>query len=335
MRSSGRRKLNTRRPALFVCLVLIMLALFCSCGEEEPSGPAQNTANTAQNAAPQNADPVPPENAASPAAPIVLEPEASGIYTEETAKAIIDYSHTQDGYVMVMFKEQTEKPLKAQIKCSRDTYTFTLAQGKWEVLPLGNGTDDYVVSVYENIEANKYAVVATVSFSALIKDEFAPFIRPNQYVNYLDAPNTLKKAAELTAGRTDALSQVEVVYNFVVGTMTYDDELARTVKSGYLPVLDDVLARMKGICFDYASLMTAMLRSRGIPCKLVVGYAGEAYHAWISVWSETEGWIDNAIFFDGKEWHRMDPTFASTGHKDKAVMQYIGDGSNYSEKYFY
>ena len=32
--------------------------------------------------------------------------------------------------------------------------------------------------------------------------------------------------------------------------------------------------------------MTGMLRSQGIPSKLVVGYAGTAYHAWISVWTE-------------------------------------------------
>ena len=135
--------------------------------------------------------------------------------------------------------------------------------------------------------------------------------------------------------RSDTLEKVEVVYNFVVGNFSYDSELARNVKSGYVPVLDDVLASYRGICFDYAAVMTAMLRSQGIPCKLVVGYAGEAYHAWISVWTEEEGWIDEAIFFDGTTWHRMDPTFASTGRNDPSIMKYIGDGSNYQEKYFY
>ena len=59
--------------------------------------------------------------------------------------------------------------------------------------------------------------------------------------------------------------------------------------------------------------MTGMLRSQGIPCKLVIGYAGTVYHAWISVWSEDTGWIDSAIYFNGTTWQRMDPTFASTG----------------------
>ena len=128
---------------------------------------------------------------------------------------------------------------------------------------------------------------------------------------------------------------MEKVYNFVVGNLTYDKEKAATVQSGYLPVLDTVLAEKKGICFDYAALMAGMLRSQGVPCKLVVGYAGTAYHAWISVWSEATGWVDGAIFFDGTTWQRMDPTFASTGRQSQAIMQYIGDGTNYTVKYLY
>lgn len=128
---------------------------------------------------------------------------------------------------------------------------------------------------------------------------------------------------------------MKAVYDFVVNNITYDKQLAATVQSGYLPVLDSVLASKKGICFDYAALMTGMLRSQGVPCKLVVGYAGTAYHAWISVWSDETGWINGAIYFDGTSWQRMDPTFASSGRQSAAIMQYIGDGKNYTAKYFY
>ena len=69
--------------------------------------------------------------------------------------------------------------------------------------------------------------------------------------------------------------------------------------------------------------MTGMLRSQNIPCKLVVGYAGTEYHAWISVWSPETGWIDGAIFFNGTNWQRMDPTFAAGGYKDFDKIDYI------------
>ena len=107
------------------------------------------------------------------------------------------------------------------------------------------------------------------------------------------------------------------------------------MKSGYLPELDKVLESKKGICFDYAALMAGILRSQNVPCKLVVGYAGKSYHAWISVYSEEYGWVNGAIYFDGENWQRMDPTFADSGNQSESIMKYIGDGSNYTAKYFY
>jgi len=81
--------------------------------------------------------------------------------------------------------------------------------------------------------------------------------------------------------------------------------------------------------------MSAMLRSLGIPTRLVTGYVGEQFHAWIDVFSETDGWINNVIQFDGKSWNLMDPTFASTGNQSAEVMKFIGDGKNYSPRFHY
>ena len=77
-----------------------------------------------------------------------------------------------------------------------------------------------------------------------------------------------------------------------------------------------------------------MLRSQGVPCKLVVGYAGETYHAWISVWTEENGWVDGVIFFNGQIWKRMDPTFASSSGRSEDMMDFIENG-NYTVKYLY
>ena len=98
--------------------------------------------------------------------------------------------------------------------------------------------------------------------------------------------------------------------------------------------MDATLASGKGICFDYASLMTAMLRSQGIPTRLDVGYSGTAYHAWISVYLKESGLVSGIIEFDGKNWTLMDPTLAAS-NSSKEVKKYIGDGSNYTVKYVY
>ncbi len=74
---------------------------------------------------------------------------------------------------------------------------------------------------------------------------------------------------------------------------------------------DETLDTGKGICFDYAALMSAMLRSQRIPTKLEVGYSGDVYHAWISCYVDEIGWVDNIIEFDGKNWSMTYPTLAA------------------------
>lgn len=279
--------------------------------------------------------------APAPAVHDLLLPEHPGRRVKRVSEAEVDYSNADDGYVMVCYTAQSDRRLKAKVfgPVTPGGYQYNLTQGEWTTFPLSDGSGKYEVKVYEqNPATGKYAVKLTAAFTAQLTDEFAPFLRPNQYVDYTDAADTLAKAEELTAGAEDNLTKVEKVYDFVVDHLTYDTQLAQTVKSGYLPALDKVLASGKGICFDYAALMTAMLRSQEVPCKLVVGYVGTAdpaYHAWISVWTQEQGWVDGAIYFDGTAWQRMDPTFASSGKGSEAIMQYIGDGSNYSARYLY
>ena len=121
----------------------------------------------------------------------------------------------------------------------------------------------------------------------------------------------------------------------MTSNFSYDYDLAANPPTGYLPDVDKVLAARKGICFDYAAVMATLLRSQDIPCKLVVGYAGKIYHAWIDVYVEGVGWIKNAIYFDGKSWTMMDPTFVSTGKGSASIMKYVTTPSNYSQKYAY
>ncbi len=258
----------------------------------------------------------------------------SGTKTKYNADAIIDYSNTSDGYVMVKYLRDTDKKLKAQVKGPKTTYTFTLEPNKWAAFPLADEDGTYKVTLFKNASGTKYASVLSLKIEVKLADPFAPFLHSNQYVDFDAAPEAVALAEELCED-LEPLEAVAEVYHYVTENIKYDSKLAKTVKSGYLPVLDSVLEAKKGICFDYASLMTGMLRSLGIPCKLVVGYAGEAYHAWISVYTEETGWIDKVVYFDGESWQRMDPTFASNAKGDKKIMKFIGDGDNYSAKYIY
>ena len=69
--------------------------------------------------------------------------------------------------------------------------------------------------------------------------------------------------------------------------------------------LMEVLEKRKGVCQDFAHLQIACLRALGIPAKYMSGYletlpppgeeklvGADASHAWVSVYSPTEGWFE-------------------------------------------
>ena len=265
-------------------------------------------------------------------------PSAPGTDSSINEKSEIDYSNASNGYVMIRFLQTTNMELRVRVTGPSEVmYTYILNRnGNFDVYPLAYGSGSYTISVFEQIDGNRYATVNTVTIDVTLSDPFAPFLRPNQYVNFTPGSRTVAKAAELIGGHNSFRERVAIVYDFVVNNLTYNSALVRNgVPFDYLPNLDNVLAQRTGICFDYASLMTAMLRSQGIPTRLVIGYAGDAYHAWINVYSDATGWLNNIIFFDGRTWNMMDPTYASTGNQSAAIMQYIGDGTNYRALYLF
>lgn len=266
----------------------------------------------------------------------IRTPQATGAVTYSNSLAVIDASGSSEGYVMIKYTGQNPV-IKVQIsKAGSETYTYDLnASGRYEVFPLSEGNGSYTVRVFENISGNQYSTAFSQTINVQISNPLSPFLYPNQFCNYQNAPQTAALSDTLAAGAPDELSKVAAVYHWVVDNITYDTVRAATVKSGYLPNVDSVLAERKGICFDYAALMASMLRMQDIPTKLVVGYSGSAYHAWISVYTQSSGWIDGIIQFDGNTWKLMDPTFASSGKKSPEIMAYIGNGSNYRSKFSY
>ena len=267
--------------------------------------------------------------------PVCLVPEMSGTDVRENELARIDCSNAPEGYVFVQYLGKNEK-VKLQITGSDTvTYTYTIHAGDApDVFPLSSGDGTYQIGVYENIQLNQYALAFATELDVRLHDAFLPFLYPNQYVKFEAGDEAIALGRTLAAPADDDLEVVSNVYNYVIRNISYDTQEAETVTSGYLPDIDEVLETKKGICLDYAALMTAILRSQKIPTRMEVGYAGIAYHAWISVHIDGVGWVNGLIEFDGTSWSLMDPTFAASTAADE-LKTYIGEGDNYETKYVY
>jgi transglutaminase-like putative cysteine protease len=213
------------------------------------------------------------------------------------------------------------------------TYSYFLNAGEQAVIPFTSGDGSYFVTAYEQVDNSQYAALYCETLELTLENEFLPFLYPNQYVNFTPESEASKLALSMLSDTATDLEALEAIYDYVVQNITYDEVKAETVEAGYLPDVDETLATGTGICFDYAALMTAMLRSRDIPCRLVIGYSGDIKHAWIDVYIRSVGWVDQAISFDGDTWTRMDPTFDANSEQSEDIRNYIGNDENYTVQY--
>ncbi len=313
----------------FFIHILLSLTLFlfpvlsaAGCGEKAPpSAPVSP------------ADPTVPGERDN--TPTILVPEQGGSEICGNEEVSICLSHLGDGYFSARYTGDSPK-VKLQLTAENSmTYTYDLpVNGEWTIFPVSLGSGHYLLGVYSNIEATMYAEVFGTEFDATLSDEFGPFLYPNQYVWFTDKTEAIGLAEDLCLAANNDLEAVSFIYNYVITHVTYDQEEAENVQSGYLPEVDEVLETGKGICFDYAALMASMLRTQNIPTRLEIGYAGSAYHAWISCYIKDIGWVNGIIEFDGTDWSLMDPTLASN-QGEKKLKEFIGDGSNYRTVYYY
>ena len=243
-----------------------------------------------------------------------------------------DLSHLEEGYAA--FRAKTDKKLKIQISRGESKYNYDLpGNEKIVVCPMNMGNGSYTIRVLENISGDKYAALWSKEKEVRLADEYEPFLRPSTIVNYAEDSECVALAKELTKKCDTDVETVSVIYNYLVSELHYDNEKAKTVKSGYLPDPDSVLKEKKGICFDYASLAASMLRSLGIPCRLITGYVEPdgVYHAWNEIYLKEKGWITIKIKVKGMIWKHVDITFASNGVSPAKT----DDDSLYTKRYIY
>ena len=263
------------------------------------------------------------------------------------SKSEINIGNRNDGYISARSKANTSKKLKLSATYVKSTgatveYRYDLSgAGDWETYSLQSGNGKYTVKIYENVTGSKYSVIQTINVDVKYNRENAPFLVPVQNVNYTAGSNVVRKARELCNEASTDLEKVENIYKYIVETMSYDTakagKIANGTLTGYLPKVDDTLKTSTGICFDYSSMFAAMLRSQGIPAKLIMGYVAAspkpAYHAWNDVYTKETGWIRirSQVFFRGKDWSRMDSTYAS-GNTNGGRTKFLSEDKNYTKE---
>lgn len=246
----------------------------------------------------------------------ILWPTQPGQLVYESNGYTIDYSNAEYGYISVL-SPSSDSTLKAQVSLGDTVYTYTLVSNEYVIVPLQMGNGVYSIRLLKNKDGSTYVVSASTKIDIELVDETTAYLYPNQIVNYNKETQAIMKSFELTQEADSEIERVYEVYQYIIQNIDYDYDKAEIAQTKFiLPIIDETYLIEKGICFDYASLMSAMLRVQHIPTRVVTGYVEQGYHAWVEVYIKDTGWINPSVYFESELWGRVDPTFDSMGSYD-------------------
>lgn len=205
----------------------------------------------------------------------------------------IDTSKSNKGVVSIQYNNNSHKKEKVIIEKDNSRYVYTLQKSKEiEDFPLQMGRGPYRVAVLENVEGNKYKPIISKTFQAPLKDENLVFLQSVQGIEWNESMDATIMAKKLTDGLTNDEEKVKAIYEYVISNIKYDYTKKNKITSDYLPQIDEIFWEGRGICYDFSSITAGMLRSVGIPAKLIKGYSKNVtvYHSWNEVYIN-DNWI--------------------------------------------
>lgn len=240
----------------------------------------------------------------------------NSIAVDASSNIVIDSNKAKEGVVRISYAGINKKT-KIMVEKDSVKYYYDLKREE-DFFPLQLGQGNYTVEVLENTAGTEYIVVAEKSFKAEIAEENAVYLKSTQPVLWDEDMKAVRLAESLAPEGEDSGKVVQALYDYVVKNISYDYAKLDKLSSDYTPDIDTVLSDGKGICYDYSVLFAAMLRSRGIPAKLVKGYRDgiKQYHAW------------NEVYLDGS-WRIIDTTYDSFSLKAGTSCQMFKDKSEY------
>jgi len=160
-----------------------------------------------------------------------------------------------------------------------------------------------------------YTVISNVSTAdkTMLREastEYPDWVR----ARYLQVPATItpetrELAAELAAPYDNPFDKAIAIRDYLRRSITYNDQIAAPPE-GVEPIHYVLFESKEGYCTYYASAMAIMLRSEGIPARIVNGYAQGEYVPEANVYRVRSGnahtWME--VFFPEYGWIQFEPT---------------------------
>lgn len=230
---------------------------------------------------------------------------------------VIDAGNANNGSFKA--KYLSSKKLKIMVIKGGERYTYDLkGDNTYQSYPLQLGDGTYKISIMENIGGKEYKYILNKEVEVKTSNPNANYLTSVNMINWSDSMAAIKKAKSLTSGLNDQ-QKVEKIYSYISNNIKYDSSITE-LPSGYVPNINNTYSTKKGICYDFASIFAGMLRSVGVPTKLIKGNATnvQGYHAW------------NEVYVNGS-WKIVDTSYDSQLKAAGHSVSLYKSGKDYSK----
>lgn len=166
--------------------------------------------------------------------------------------------------------------------------------------------------VYSEMNERYRLIFDFISQSSISVESQAQPFESGQMVSDADID---AMASQLTSSCSTDSEKAWALYNWIINNIYYDYDYYEGRKATVYRSATDVFKYKYTVCEGYANLYTAMCRSVGVPCRMVIGLSvsakianpQELYDKYFSN-EITHAW--NEIYLDGK-WYVVDATWDS------------------------
>src|SRR5215210_7808283 len=168
---------------------------------------------------------------------------------------------------------------------------------------------------YQIPEGSAYSVISSVPNASPDQLRSAGTVYPEEIVDrYTQLPptgleRTRALASRLTEGTTNPYDAVLRMNQYLKTHYPYD--LSIPPQSEEMDAVEYFLFEQKrGFCEQFSSSLAVMVRSQGIPARVVTGYAPGEYNPFTGYYdvraSDAHAWVE--VYFPGYGWSTFDPT---------------------------
>jgi transglutaminase-like putative cysteine protease len=223
--------------------------------------------------------------------------------------------------------------------------------------PVGNNDQDVIDFIdYDLIRIGEKITVLGAYYEFLFDDQSAEeYVYPewvqSRYLNLPDdfSINIRNLAVEVTRDKKSVFDQVIAINNYLRSTYRYKDSVK--IPQGEDPLEWFLFHGREGFCNYFASAEVLMLRSIGIPSRMVGGFAqGERLsdeyiyevrkkdgHSWVEVFFPEQGWIifEPTPSQPGIAYMRKSAAETPNDRQERSSIDDLESGKNFErEKYF-